>query len=1282
MFGLLLLSLPTVQDPGADFFETHVRPLFVEHCTSCHGEKKHKADLRLDRYGSIMEGGEGGAVITPGDVDSSKLLVAVRYEDEFLQMPPRYQLSAAEIQRLEEWVEMGAPGPVTEGAGAITVEEFDLEERLKHWAYQPVADPEVPESAWGSDPIDAFISERLSEAGLSHAPEADRATWLRRASYGITGLPPSPEELQDFLADDSEGAYERVVDRLLASPHYGEKWARHWLDLMRYGESRGHEFDYLIPNAFEYRDYLTRALNADVPYDRFLTEHVAGDLVEEPRLHPTEGYDESILGTGFWHLGDEVHSPVDIQGDEADRVSNQIEVFSRSFLAMSVSCARCHDHKFDPIPTEDFYALAGFLHSSSYRQVLFETLHKNTLIADALAELDAERGPATRRAFADALSPSIGRVEEHLNAAREVLNYEPKEVGDEAPLPESLEVVFEDFEGESWGAWEVEGEAFGAASPLLSDIPDYHQEKLKDWRGERFVCTHRNTAGGDSEKYDPVGLDARTGKLLSPEFTIEHDYLHFLVCGGNDEKKTAVRLLVDGEVVLSRAGSKDGVFRPASFRMTAWRGSRARVEVADEGGGSWGHISVDHLVFSDSADSGALKRARRADEQRAHFAAVREVASRRGVDPDTLNAWTLAVGGARDDARDPLHPWAKHCDGDPLESSPAPAAWTMPPETTTVFSYEDASHPTAWIQDGNLFGVGPRALGSASFSADPAWPIGRFTTSAGAYVDPAWAKLEFGFGVDGFTKSSSTVTPGSLLNWNPSGRTLRTPTFLPEHGLVHYLVRGPGRCFAAIDSHRIIAGPLHGQTIKRFEAVRGWRWETHDLRRYVGHKVHLEFTPVEGATDFAVALVVEGPNRPADPAEWSLGLGGAGAEAFAASFAESLDRAAQSLTAPEPPQGEEGRDAAALLDWIALHPELFPEVDEDALSRAAAPHIERRVALLNLIETQSRAAPAMLDGSGVNERVFIRGNHTTPGEFAPRRLPVALPDSEPIEATGSGRLELARRLTKRENPLVARVMANRIWHHLFGRGIVSSVDDFGKQGTLPTHPELLDHLATRFVDGGWSMKGLVRDVVLSTTYRQSLAGDPRGLELDPDNLLLGRSPVRRLEAEAIRDGALAVSGALDKTLYGPSVPVHLDPFMEGRGRPGKSGPIDGERRRSLYISVPRNFLSPFFKVFDRPIPFTTQGKRSVSNVPAQSLTMMNDPLFEELAERWAKRLLQDAEATAPERIEALYLEAFSREPTADETERLLAFLDGRDDEGAWADVCHVLYNVKEFIFLN
>ena len=788
----------------------------------------------------------------------------------------------------------------------------------------------------------------------------------------------------------------------------------------------------------------------------------------------------------------------------------------------------------------------------------------------------------------------------------------------------------------------------------------------------------------DSTNYDPVGLDARTGRLLSPEFTVEHDYLHFLVCGGDDAQKTAVRLLVDEEVVLSQAGSKDGVFRPASFKMSEWRGERARIEVADEGGGSWGHIGVDHIVFSDRSDSRALVRAQRAEEQRARFAAVQKVADQRDVDPDALNEWALAVADAREDANDPLHTWAKLCDGSPLEGSPKPATWTMPPETATIFSYEDASHPTAWIQDGNLFGPSPRTLGSASFSADPTWPIASFTKSAGAYVDPAWARLEFGFGVNGFTKSPSSATPGSLLNWNPSGRTLRTPTFLPEHGLVHYLVRGSGRCFAAIDSHRMIAGPLHAQSIKRFEAQRGWRWETHDLREYIGHKVHLEFTPVENASDFAIALVVEGPTQPSAPKEWSLELKEGGA--FPATFAKLLGQAVDSLTIPEPSQGEGARDAAALLDWVALHPELFPEVDGDALSRAVSPHLEQRVALLNSIKTRPRSAPAMLDGSGVNERVFIRGNHTTPGDVVPRRLPVALPGSDPIEATGSGRLELARRLTKRENPLVARVIVNRLWHHLFSRGLVSSVDDFGKQGTPPSHPELLDYLAHSFIQEGWSMKKLIREIVLSSTYRQSIAGDPRGKEIDPENILLGHSPVRRLEAEAIRDGALAVSGSLNRTLYGPSIPVHLDEFMEGRGRPSQSGPIDGESRRSLYISTPRNFLSPFFKVFDRPIPFTTQGRRSASNVPAQSLTMMNDPLFDELAKRWAKRILESRDEEGwrsnEEVINALYLEAFARAPLAEETQELLSFLGDRDDEDAWADLCHVLFNVKEFIYLH
>ena len=269
------------------------------------------------------------------------------------------------------------------------------------------------------------------------------------------------------------------------------------------------------------------------------------------------------------------------------------------------------------------------------------------------------------------------------------------------------------------------------------------------------------------------------------------------------------------------------------------------------------------------------------------------------------------------------------------------------------------------------------------------------------------------------------------------------------------------------------------------------------------------------------------------------------------------------------------------------------------------------------------------------------------------------------------------------NPLIARVMVNRVWHHLFGRGIVASVDNFGVLGETPTHPELLDYLADRFVKDGWSMKKTdppagadadLPDVVES--------GSPQTDAADPENLLLHRMRLRRLEGEAIRDAMLAVSGRLNERMYGPSVPVHLNAFQDGRGRPA-SGPLDGDGRRSLYLAVRRNFLSSFLLAFDTPIPFSTVGRRTVSNVPAQALILMNDPFVHQQAETWAKRVLNQ-EGTAQERVERLYLSAFGRPPSAKEMTAALAFVDeGKAGEArAWTDLCHVLFNAKEFIFLN
>ena len=336
----------------------------------------------------------------------------------------------------------------------------------------------------------------------------------------------------------------------------------------------------------------------------------------------------------------------------------------------------------------------------------------------------------------------------------------------------------------------------------------------------------------------------------------------------------------------------------------------------------------------------------------------------------------------------------------------------------------------------------------------------------------------------------------------------------------------------------------------------------------------------------------------------------------------------------------------------------------------------------------------MLDGTGVDEHLLIRGSAKTPGPEVPRRFLEAISGDKPIADAGSGRLELARQLVGPSNPFVARVVVNRVWHHLFGRGIVASVDNFGVLGEPPTHPELLDHLADRFVRDGWSLKRLIRTIVLTRSYRMSSRPESASDAADPGNLLWHRMAIRRLEAEPIRDAILAVSGRLDDRLGGPSVPVHLTAFMEGRGRPGSSGPLDGDGRRSLYLAIRRNFLTPMMLAFDAPIPFTAMGRRNVSNVPAQALILLNDPFVVEQSRplgrprpRRARRepvrpRLRDVPRLlrpAPRRRRGRRLTRLPRIPGSRAWPPPDAW---KTDRRVWADLAHVLLNSKEFLFLD
>lgn len=1150
---------PSFPPDQLEFFEKEVRPILVAKCYECHSGKveEPKGNLRLDSREAALKGGDTRPAIDLKEPKKSLLVESINYAGDY-NMPPKTKLPDAEIAVLTKWAELGAPWPAEAKPATQenTAKVFDLAARkASHWCWQAIADPPLPEvknAAWSKDNLDRFILAKIEAAGFTPAAPADKHALIRRIYFDLIGLPPTPEQVRKFLDDNSPDAVAHVVDELLESPHFGERWGRHWLDLMRYAESRGHEFDYNAPNAYQYRDYVIRALNEDVPYDQFVTEHLAGDLVAKPRLSkdvsPVSGegkpplhFNESILGTGFWFLGEWIHSPVDIRKDEADRFDNMVDVFSKSFLGLTVSCARCHDHKFDAISQKDYYALFGFLQSSAYRLARFDTMLEEERIAGEIAALNKKMSPEIKQAIFESQRPSLERMADYLLASRQV--------------------ILEKLSGEDFNRL-------------------VESKKLSGPQLEKWVAYLRQAAG------QPHDAFYHWAKLCD-------------VRGDNEDALI------------------DAVEKSASQFFEQERNAYAK--------------SPHQVVCV--------------------FTREPRVETKPVAEPDGLLA------------KRPFLQWLANI--------------RNPPPT---------DHVDPWIENGIAFGEGPSEVGDLVFSSDPAKPIADIAQYAAARVDLATSSLRAGGNI--------SREAGRLEGFDRAGRTIRTPTFEVKHGVVHALVRGHGEMYAAVDSHNLIQGPLHGQIVAEFsQGDDKLRWVSMDLRAYLGHKIHIEFTP-HGAAPLEVVKVVEG-ERP------NVMFGGMqsidGLVQFGATFdifagkrtLKSFAEAYQQLFL------NEDVGAPYMLAWTWNHRDLIP-FDETKTRDVFAKYSAERKKITDQIRPESRYAMAMWDGDGQNEVLMIRGNPHITGPEVPRRFLEAVSGTEPMKVSGggSGRLELAKELTSATNPLTSRVMVNRIWHHLFGRGIVPSVDNFGVLGQAPTHPELLDHLATRFSRDGWSVKKMIRTIMLSQTYQMaSTQSDPKAEEADPKNLLWRRTNIRRLQAEAIRDEILAVSGRLDRTMYGPSTPVHLTEFMQGRGRPG-DGPLDGNGRRSVYLSIRRNFLSPFMLAFDAPIPFSTMGARNVSNVPAQALILMNDPFVIQQANLWAQKTLALPDRTPQERITLMYQTAFAREPSEAELLESLDFIEttgkeyglstdaAKNDQRVWADLAHVLMNVKEFVFLN
>ncbi|HEX8913155.1 MAG TPA: PSD1 and planctomycete cytochrome C domain-containing protein [Humisphaera sp.] len=895
-------AAPALTPEQSQFFEAKVRPVLAAKCYECHSVEKGKSkgSLVLDSREGWQKGGDTGPAVVPGDPDKSLLVKAISYADPDLQMPPKGQkLSAAEIADLTAWVKMGAPDPRTSGAGKLT----GLTQKAReHWAFQPVKEPPVPQVKagtappnWVRTPVDAFVLAKLQAAGMKPSPAASRETLLRRVTFDLIGLPPTPEEIKQFASDRRPDAFERVVDRLLASPHYGERWGRFWLDSARYSDTTGftennRKDDYRFAYAWTYRDYVIKALNDDKPYDQFLREQIAADLLPDADKRP-----DTLAALGFLTVGKRFQNP-------NDTIDERIDSLTKATLGLTVACARCHDHKFDPVPTGDYYSLHGVFSST----------------------VEPEEKPVVASGPAAGSNPAAAK--------------------------------------------------------------DYEQKRAELERKNREI--YFDVLEEQSAEFAPKA----TGYVLS--------------------------------ALYSR-----GQFRDPAAKQKAVK----EFNLSGKGNGQ-----LQNAVPANAAD-----------------------------DP--------------------------------------------------VFA------PMRWFAN----------LGEGGFAGGAAGVLERIRSNNDKKV-----KLN-----PRVVAAFANVSPSSLKG-------------------VHDVAEVYGKLFAS----------LRPQAKAYIEACRK--------------------ATAGGVTGFAPDLVevLEVPLK-IEPA------------------------------------------SAMTTDHLR---KVFTKL---ALGEGAYPRFA--FAELNVLELTHPAAPgrAMVVADAeqpVDSPVFIRGDAANKGRVVPRQfLEVLSPADRKPFAKGSGRLELANAIASKENPLTARVIVNRVWLRHFGEGFVRTPDDLGVQCEPPSHPELLDYLAARFVADGWSLKKLHRAILLSSAWQQSSDTNAAFAVKDPDNRLLWRANVRRLDFEAIRDTMLQFTGRLDRTLGGKPVNLTDEPYSY---------------RRSVYGYVDRGNLPELLAEFDYADPNRPNSRRATTIVPQQALFFMNSPMSADVARRVCAR---PEFARAPDdysRVSALYEVLYQRRPKPAEVE--------------------------------
>lgn len=1083
-------------DPSAiEFFETQVRPVLAKNCISCHGPAQQFSGLRLDSREQMLKGGTRGPSVLPGNSANSLLTKAIRQLD--LKMPVGGKLTDGEIAAIEKWIDLGAPWPAGSGKSSATAGEPAFYERIKkeHWAYQPIANPNPPvtrNQSWSGHPVDRFVLAGLEKAGLQPAADADRRTLIRRLSLVLTGLPPSPLEVDLFERDPSLAAYEKLIDRLLASPHFGEQWARHWMDVMRFAETFGNDWNYEVGGAWRYRDYLIRAFNQDVPYDQLIREHLAGDLIEKPRLNPEQGLNESIIGTAFLRLGELGHDDcVRFRQIRTDVVDNQIDTLGKAFLGLTIACARCHDHKLDPIPTADYYALYGVLTSTRIVTRTADTPGVATEVKNKLLELK----PRIQAELARQWIQETSVMPQYLQAAERARRHV-------APEPDDLQLSI---------------------------------DRLQAW----LNALNRAKAGVENPLHAWVRLAAYSGQS---EFAIEWG-------------KIAAEYKAEAQ---SRAAYNQENFRP----------------FGDFGTGDFAGWHAEGAPFTGGASpSGEFALAPSGPEVIT------------GVFPAGLYTHGLSqrLNGA---LRSPYLP-------------------------------KDKKFVSLQIVGGNL---GSRRGIIDNCVLGEGYELINQSNLAWIKVPNRDDQPQLPFYVELVTKAYNPRIP------DRPGRLKATPE----------QVVSPNSYFG--------------------------------IARAVLHDV--DATPKDDLSQLARLFGAD-----------DITSVDALANRYAAITRESLLAWAA---------GKASDDDARWIGWMIENKLLANRTDLSPALRALMQEYRAAESLI----APPNVFPGVADlDPGYDFPVLAGGEASRAGNPAPRGFLRLITKSDSgIRAFGSGRREVSDLIASSDNPLTARVMVNRVWQHLFGRGIVPTADNFGVYGERPSHPELLDYLATRFMKDGWSVKKLIRFIALSKTFQQSSLPAKNSDSTDPQNRLLSHYAVHRMEAETVRDEILSVSGRLDPTLYGPSIQPHREEPKDYRNL--HQGPLDGDGRRSIYLKVTRHEGSRLLETFDFPNPNVARGNRDTTNVPPQALTLMNDSFVIDQASVWADRLIAGSASTVEDRIEEMFRAALGRPPRAAERDRfaglareLAALQKSSADRilmshDVWKGIAHTVFNLKEFIYIR